>query len=111
RAESLEYRCDLTGRKAVLAALAKQPVCYPRRPPRGYMQADDTLGKRETAVLPERWRQAPLAPTPPGRLIPGPIEKEITRFPCTACWLIDTYGPLERSLFLEDRQLFREYQQ
>ena len=24
----------------------------------GYMQADDTLGKRETAVLPERWRQA-----------------------------------------------------
>ncbi|OLP75343.1 hypothetical protein AK812_SmicGene44876, partial [Symbiodinium microadriaticum] len=44
----------------------------------------------------------PLAPTPPGSLLPAPPEKARPRVACTACWLVDGYGALESSSFLED---------
>ncbi|CAE7392225.1 unnamed protein product, partial [Symbiodinium microadriaticum] len=74
-----------------------------------YLQPDGrTLGSRETAQLPARWQQEPLAPTPPGSLLPAPPEKARPRVACTACWLVDGYGALESSSFLEDQQLFWE---
>ncbi|CAE7567044.1 unnamed protein product [Symbiodinium natans] len=85
-------------------------ACFQNYTFQGYLQPDNTYGRRETAVLPAKWQQAPLAPTPPGRLLPMPAEKAAPLEPCVACWLLDTYGPLESSSFLEDRQLFQELQ-
>eukprot|EP00439_Symbiodinium_sp_Y106_P054566 s2064_g7.t1 len=77
-AESLDLPHDLAGRRTVLASLLKPDLYEARRPARGYLQPDGrTLGSRETAQLPARWQQEPLAPSPPGSLLPAPQEKAL----------------------------------